>query len=455
MSDNNFKHAFDESRNLILISGIALITIVTAFLLWTILRPSYEMLMQSPSEADLAKAVQELENQGVAYSLSEDGLNILVKKEDSSTARTALSELGLPYESTMGLELFATSDFGVTEFAQKVNYKRALEGELTRTVSSLSEVRYARVHLVLPEKRMFQKEDEEASAAVTLFLRDSAVLSAEQVRGVQDLVASSVPMVKPQRVVILDQNGITLNRKTKNAMGNNYYDSLKEKQSYESYIRQKIERILVAQYSETVFAVEVDVKLSTVTSKVIEKTILPFKGSKGALKSSNYTHNKSVTDKGDDIANTNEEKYDYGSRVEERVNTAGNDERITVAIFISKTLTEGESQKLKKLTIAIAGLKESRGDLVSIMALAEPSITPVQAVPEILGSSPSKLNGFKNLSEGMSVLLLSLFIAIIILLVFLVLLIKSKGRNNTPRMTSRQRDELLSKLNDWAETARK
>ena len=447
VSDNNFTSALDENKNIILIAGVIAIVIVTALLLWFVSKPQYELLMQSPTESDLAKAVQELENQNVSYEISEDGLNILVKKGDSAKARTALSELGLPYESTIGLELFATSDFGVTEFAQKVNYKRALEGELTRTISSLSEVRYARVHLVLPEQKMFQKSSEDASSAVTLFLRDSVTLSQEQVKGIQDLVASSVPMVNSNSVTVLDQNGVTLNNKVKSVMGSSYNDLLKDKKSHERYIKKKIERLLFARYRDTRFAVEVDVTLSSVSSKVIEKTLLPMKSSKGALISSRFTQNKASADKGDNLSNSNEEKYEYGSRIEESVNVAGQGMGVTVAIFVSKSLQNTEKAQLEGLIVAVAGLKKERGDLVSIMAI--PEAPKVEVIKKTADTQVAAINPLSQFNQHGLTFLIALVISILVSLICIVLLIRAKRKNSTA-LTSGQRDILLSKLNEWA-----
>lgn len=452
VTDNKFTEILDENRTPILVIGVLCIIIITIFMLWFVMKPTYEVLMQAPTEADLAKAVQELENQNIGYKITEDGLNILVQKVDSSNARTALSELGLPYESTVGLELFATSDFGVTEFAQKVNYKRALEGELTRTISSLSEVRYARVHLVIPEKRMFEKSGEDASSAVTLFLRESVSLSEAQVKGIQDLVASSVPMVKAERVTVLDQNGVTLNGNKKSIMGGSYNDLLKEKKSHESYIKQKIERLLIARYRSAVFAVEVDVTLSSVSSKVIEKTILPMSNKKGALTSSRTTQNTSSADKGGNVSKSNEEKYEYGSRVEESINVAGQDEGISVAIFVSKSLDKAEVLQLEELIVAVAGLKKERGDIVSIMAI--PEAIPVDINKQSNSFAPEtfpKIN-FSEINNYTLALLSALILSVFIILICFVLLIR-KSRDKTKSLTSAQRDILLSKLNEWTEAS--
>lgn len=447
MTDNKIASTLDENRTIFLIVGAGLILLVTVLMLWFVTKPSFEVLMQSPTEADLAKAVQELENQGVNYQITEDGLNILVKESDSAKARTALSELGLPYEATIGLELFATSDFGVTEFAQKVNYKRALEGELTRTISSLSEVRYARVHLVLPEKRMFEKTSGDASSAVTLFLRDGISLTETQVKGIQNLVASSVPMVSADRVTVLDQNGVTLNGKRSTLIGGGYNDLLKDKKSHESYIKQKIERLLMARYSNSVFAVEVDVTLSSVSSKVVEKTLLPLTSNKGALISTRFTKNNSPSEKGESLSKSNEEKYEYGSRVEESINAAGQGEGVTVAIFISQDLELAEIEQLENLVVAVAGLKSDRGDNVSIMAVAPPQPSKTVVDKELV--QPVSPFGWAALNEQTIVLIVALLCSILIIFVCLIALVKS-NKKKAPSLTSAQRDALLSKLNEWA-----
>lgn len=462
MSESSRLPLFDDQKSILFAAGLVAIILVSVVLIWWVLKPSYEVLMAAPDEANLAKAIQELDAHGIAYQVAENGENVLVDTQDSAKARKALSELGLPYEATVGLELFANSDFGVTEFAQKVNYKRALEGELTRTISSLAEVRYARVHLVLPEKKLFDKKQNEATAAITLFLRDGIFLDAEQIKGIQRLVSHSVPSVELSNVTILDQNGMTLSGALNNSADPSLgsFSSMKEKRNHEVYIRNKIERLLSTRLQGTDFSVEVDVQLTSVSSKVVEKTLLPLTDNKGALIVSKYSSNKSDAEKGGSQGKTNEEQYQYGSRVEEKFNAAGQQKKVSIAVSINDDLDDTERAQLETLITAIAGLDKDRGDFVAVAGILRRSVEPSLVVSEADLTTPKtesdSVNNEKNLNvyleqKWIIMLLVGLVLMVVVIIVLLGQLASAKRKAQESSLTSKQKEQLLNELAKMAE----
>lgn len=155
---------------------------------------------------DSASIVRELESRNVDYELRGEGAVILVPADQILSLRMSLAESGLPAGGTVGYEIFDSSEgLGATSFVQNLNHLRALEGELSRTIRTIDRVRFARVHLVLPERRLFEREQSEPSASIVLKLRGS--LSPGQIRAVQHLVASAVKDLKPSRVSIVDDKG--------------------------------------------------------------------------------------------------------------------------------------------------------------------------------------------------------------------------------------------------------
>jgi len=159
---------------------------------------------------DGAEAVALLKGAGIAARLEAGGTTLAVPGERVLDARLLLSGSGLPRSGGVGFELFDRNDFGVSEFTQKVNLRRALEGELARTIGRLSEVRSARVHVTLAEKGLFRDEDRTASAAVVLHLRPGRVPEPHTVAGIRHLVASAVAGLAAGQVTVVDARGAVL-----------------------------------------------------------------------------------------------------------------------------------------------------------------------------------------------------------------------------------------------------
>jgi flagellar M-ring protein FliF len=157
---------------------------------------------------DSAAIVSRLEALGVAFRLQGDGRAILVPADQALRLRMTLAEEGLPRGGTVGDEIFdQQSALGTTDFLANVNLRRALEGELARTIASLADVRAARGHLVLPRRELFRRNQIEPSASVTLYMYGGRRLDHRQVQAVQHLVAAAVPGLSPSRIAVVDQQG--------------------------------------------------------------------------------------------------------------------------------------------------------------------------------------------------------------------------------------------------------
>lgn len=174
---------------------------------WLMMRPRYEVLFQDLRPADAATIVAELDREKIPYRLDDNGATILTPAARIDQTRLAILGGDLPLKGTVGFELFNKSDMGLTEFAQRINYQRALQGELARTIMTIEAVEAARVHLTLPEPSIFRADRKPAEASVTLTPRPGRVLTAETVAGIQRLVAASAPDLEVANVVVLDSRG--------------------------------------------------------------------------------------------------------------------------------------------------------------------------------------------------------------------------------------------------------
>ena len=174
---------------------------------------SMALLYSDLDPADSGAIVRELETRNIPFQLKAGGTQVFVPSDNVLNLRVSLAEQGLPGGGSMGYEIFDESQgLGTTNFVQNVNLVRALEGELSRTISSIRNVRGARVHLVLPRRELFSREQQEPSASVVLQLVGAQRPGKEQILSIQHLVAAAVPQLTPEGVSILDDRGQLLAR---------------------------------------------------------------------------------------------------------------------------------------------------------------------------------------------------------------------------------------------------
>jgi flagellar M-ring protein FliF len=172
------------------------------------LRPLYTSL----SAEDATAMVQKLKEGGIDYRVADNGTTLLVPEDKVPELRLEMAGLGLPQKGRIGFEIFDKTNFGVTDFAEHVNYRRAVEGELERTIMALAEVQQARVHVTLPKESVFLESREAAKASILVGLRPGASLSSQNVSAIANLVSSAVEGLAPEAISIVDMHGNLLNR---------------------------------------------------------------------------------------------------------------------------------------------------------------------------------------------------------------------------------------------------
>lgn len=185
---------------------------VLAALVYVTNQIDYRVLYSNLSGEDASAIVNRLKERKISYKLSGTGDSILVPGEIISELRVELAASGIPQGGGVGYEIFDKKAFGTTEFEQELNYRRALQGELARTITGLDAVQFCRVHIALPKKSLFVAERKDPSASVTVRLRPGKKLSAAQVDGIVHLVASSVEGMAPRSVMIVDNTGSILSK---------------------------------------------------------------------------------------------------------------------------------------------------------------------------------------------------------------------------------------------------
>jgi flagellar M-ring protein FliF len=213
-----------------------------AMSLW-VQTPDYQLLYSKLSPQDAAQIVERLKSEKIPYELSQGGQTIRVPSKDMHEIRLKLASEGLPEGGEVGMEIFEDSSLGMTEFMQKLNYQRAIQGELGRTIKTLDAIEQARVHLVIPKDTLFLKEKPRGKASVTIKVKPGKTVTQDQAQGIVHLVAASVEGISAQDVVVVDLKGNILSGDQQGSSGairttSNYqHKMLVEKQIQDTIVR--------------------------------------------------------------------------------------------------------------------------------------------------------------------------------------------------------------------------
>ena len=364
-------------------AGVVLIVCLMAGLGFWAYRADYQVLFADVATADAAAMTAELDKLKTPYQLADNGTTILVPKDLVYKTRLKLMGNELPLHGAVGFEVFNNADFGMTEFVQKVNYQRAIQGELTRTILAIDGVQAARVHLAIPEQGLFKKALTRPKASVTLTMKKEATLSPEQVAGIQRLVAASVADIGAADVTVLNQHGVALTRPVvADASGDAAgaaagSAALETKRSTEEYLVKKVGEVLDRSFGAGVAAVSVDVALNLDQSRITTEEVLPGRGAAvGVVVRERRTQND-----GGDLSSgtpvrpagnsTTESDYQVGRRVEQLVPGSGGIRRMTVAVLMRQPLNEDQVEKLRQVVMLAIGFSEARGDAVVVYPMAQ------------------------------------------------------------------------------------
>ena len=319
----------------VVITGIILLVVFAT-------KPEYALLFGDLDPGDASKIVNKLTEQNISYELKNNGTTINVPKNKVYELRLQLAGEGLPLSGVVGYEIFDKTNFGISDFQQKVNYKRALEGELVRTILRLESVEAAQVRIVMPEKALFREDQKKATASVVLKLRSGRSLSNENILAISNLVAGSVEGLDPANVTVIDSKGHLLSNSSPRdalvSMSATQYDL---KRKIDMYLNDKAQSMLdhVLGVGKSIVRVdaELDFNQTEKTSKVYDPN---------SVVRSQETNNQSepVYDsvppatKGVTLTN-----YEIGETVEHIIGAVGTIKRLTIAVLVDGTYKDTQS----------------------------------------------------------------------------------------------------------------
>ncbi len=242
-----FTKLTNRQKIIIGVSTLAVIAFIVFLVLYTGSKKSpdgYRVLFDKISPQDAALIIDQLEKDNVPYRLKNEG-TIEVPREYVYKERIAIAAQGIPKSSKIGFELFDKTEFGETDFAQRIKYLRALEGELSRTIESLQPIEDAKVHIALAKESVFVEKEESPKASVVLQIANGAKLTSKQIAGIKNLVAASVMKMKSENVKLIDQNGISLGETLDSGFEPELVSAqVKYKKEYEKAYEKKIENVL-------------------------------------------------------------------------------------------------------------------------------------------------------------------------------------------------------------------
>ncbi len=398
------------STGLVLLISI----ILFAFLIIQARTADQQLLYANLAMNDAAAVTDWLKNQKIEYTLKNGGKDIWIPADQIYQTRLDLAANGLPNGGDVGFEIFDKQNFALTDYVQKVNYTRALQGELARTITSLAPVESTRVHLALPEKRLFKDQQKSGTASVIVTLVPGKTLDQKQVEGIIHLVAGSVTNLDPENVTIIDANGVVLETQKKSTEDNLLsVDMLAYKQEVEHRLEIQAQDLLDKTMGKDNSMVRVS---ATVDFSKVEKTQEFYDGDDPVIRSEqvNQESSSSVVMGGTPGVQSNLQgnasgqsnaaspstktsrttNYEISKTISKTVNPVGNITALSVSVLVSdkikldangkfESAAPRSAEELKSIEDMVAssiGLVAKRGDVINVLSM--PFVDPAKSLVE-------------------------------------------------------------------------
>jgi len=431
-------------QRLLLLGGGAAVAATLWVFVMLIAKPKTTPLYSGLRAADAQALGARLAAKNIGYELSPDGSTLLVSADKLDEARLETAAQGLPRNARLGFELFDTPNWAGSDFSEKVNYQRALEGELERTLQSMSEVEAVRVHLVMPRESLFTEQEHEAKAAVILKTRGGRLSEQAQVE-IPQLVASAVDRLRPENVTVVDADSNTPLLRPGGSGGRAAYDLDEE---LAQTITRTLEPVVGAEHVRASVHVEYDLSTSEDTQELYD----PKSTAATAMQRSDETMGGAgpggipgtasnvpgatvavpAGPGASDSQSSHSESSNYvvSKSVHHSVQPAGRVKRIAAAVLVDdvtepasepgkstrRKRTADEMKEIEQLASAAIGIDSQRGDLMAVENLSF-QVTPAD-IPEV----PGKLDRWLGILQQWAGALRYLGVALLFLVVYFLIL---------------------------------
>ncbi len=302
---------------------------------------SYARLYSNLQESEAGEVANYLSDKKIPFKLVDNGTSIEVPQDQVYKVRLELASQGLPTGGNVGYSIFDKNNLGMTDFLQNLNFRRALEGELTKTIMELREVKAARVHIVMPKDRLFREDKKEATASVVLKLGGAGTLTKQQLAGITHLVASSVEGLRPENISIIDYDGNLLTSgQGSDRLAGLSSSQLDVRQQVESYLEDKAQTMLdgVLGPGKAIVRLTADLNFQQ-----LERTAETYDPNSPSVRSEEKTTStSSAADKAKDVKESNQEdntqtvvtNYELNKTVEHIINAIGTIDRLSIAVLV-------------------------------------------------------------------------------------------------------------------------
>ena len=424
----------NKKQKIAMIGGVVAIVAFLAFFIVFSIRDrnenaNYAVLFDGVTPSDNALILQHLQQNNIPYKILRED-TILVPKDVVYEQRIALSSNGIPKNSKVGFEIFNEQSFGMTEFEQKIKLTRAIEGELGRTIESLKPITKANVHIALPEDSVFVSKEVLPTASVALEIRPNMYLTPNQIEGIKNLVASAIPKLTKENVVIIDQNGEPLGNDSESMASREMINlQLKYKNNFERILEDKITNVLtpIIGGKDRVVA-KVNAEFDFSQTKSMQETFDPnnvvrgeqtheerkegvsepeIGGVPGAVSNVGPVQGlDSTSNKQLHTINTTTTNYEVGKTISEIKGAFGTLKRLSAAVVVDGTyslvndngvekmqytaLNEATMSQINDLVKQTIGFSQDRGDVVSVsnfeLNAKSGSFTPKTNLEKIIGA---------------------------------------------------------------------
>ena len=443
---------------------------------WYMLERAYRPLYTDLTDQEAGTAAERLRQMDVPFRLASNGGTILVPEARLAEVRLQLAAEGLPQTGRLGFELFDQTSFGATEFAEQVNFRRALEGELERSVLSLSRVERARVHISLPKRSVFLDNEQPAKASVVLQLRPGGELSKQQTDGITHLVASAVEGLDPRQVVLVDTRGRLLVRPqggSEAMTGEQLEYRRRLEQQIEAKIEATIEPFVGFDKVRVNAAAEIDWSMGEQTEEVFDPNTLivttqklqensgPPTAAGAPGTASNVPRQPLEPGTGATVNQRISETTNYQtSRTVTRMQLdKGALKRLSIAVLVDskshldeagavvrEPRTEQEMLSLRQLAVAAGGIIEERGDHLTIESLPFTIFDPLPPAPPS-SSRPEWLEFALELFENYRYYVIAAVVTLLLLFAALIWGVrrwskKARARRQAQLAAERERQEI-------------
>ncbi|MBN8432154.1 hypothetical protein JF535_14980 [Microbulbifer salipaludis] len=343
------------NSKLLLSVAIVVLTIIAGLTTYVLWKGDHVVVDSLANEQKQEALKNYLATRGIRYSVNDSG-QIMVSSDQIEEVRRSVGATGVLNHERVGFEIFQDDSYGATEFAQKISYQRALQGELEKTIVSLKGVLDARVHLAIPTKTRIFRKTEEVAASVVVSLSDEGSLASIE-PAVRSIVIGAVPDIAAESVSVIQDSG---NRAGAIGVGTGVDAISAQERSRESDIAESVSKMLLTWFKPADFSVSVSVTM-TKDSKTIAST--------APVASSSVVRTKKVTSSEDGEA-VEDISYEYGTKSENIEVPAGQIVKIGMGVAINADISDSHLAAIKELISSAIGLDEQRGDSLTVIRLS-------------------------------------------------------------------------------------